>query len=667
MVDNNHIDGRTTRRKRKSPPAATTTTKVPLREDGIEEEETSPNNNKKRKGKGRDIRNHRSGGPGNTPRPRLASQRLWESLRDDDTEEEEEEEEEENILSGDAEDVYNGENTLYAGHTPGGMATTDDEQEEGYTTLHAGHAPKEPVAVDDVDVDEEHILSAVHTPGMMPAAVEEGYMLHAGHTPHHHQFSSPPPDHGNNTFFGSPRRGPLANGEKKVNRRRDPTDDHGEFDSIMESEGFSMVSLGTLPSAKQQRQQQQQQLDDQQPRNTKNKNNKRRSRLARIVSLGLALQDVFRQVPIDHFASTRERLMGIFGGGGGAGDLRIGLKLGERFARETSTTIPVDHDREGELEMKRREADWQREREEVAREIDMANTSQVIVIDSSRVSENGASSSSSDREEENEEKEEEDDIWQQEGNSSTHDDHQRRGDGKKEKEIPKLTPSTFRSSDEVGTFSPAYWVAGNNNVPFLGRSEIRKLREQEYDLSFLLQSPPPTNDGPVVEEGEGETQVGEEGEGEEEAPVDEETEQEEVPVDEERAEETTDEPNEKIIMPDSKAENEAVAKRRKEGTKKKKNNKRGNFSDDQYVILRRLYRKTRDHPGLFPYRRTAEREAVIGDWVWTSDGRHGTPVTRDQFSIVDQFLLHLKGRYTEGEVHRRLISVVLAEQIRGGR
>ena len=31
----------------------------------------------------------------------------------------------------------------------------------------------------------------------------------------------------------------------------DPTDDHEEFDSIMESEGFTMVSLDTLPSAKQ--------------------------------------------------------------------------------------------------------------------------------------------------------------------------------------------------------------------------------------------------------------------------------------------------------------------------------------------------------------------------------------------------------------------------------
>ncbi|EFQ98276.1 hypothetical protein MGYG_01310 [Nannizzia gypsea CBS 118893] len=33
--------------------------------------------------------------------------------------------------------------------------------------------------------------------------------------------------------------------------RTDPTDEHREFDSIMESEGFSMVSLNTLPSARQ--------------------------------------------------------------------------------------------------------------------------------------------------------------------------------------------------------------------------------------------------------------------------------------------------------------------------------------------------------------------------------------------------------------------------------
>ncbi|OGM40157.1 AT DNA binding protein [Aspergillus bombycis] len=39
--------------------------------------------------------------------------------------------------------------------------------------------------------------------------------------------------------------------ESGVHATNDPTDEHREFDSIMESEGFSMVSLDTLPSAKQ--------------------------------------------------------------------------------------------------------------------------------------------------------------------------------------------------------------------------------------------------------------------------------------------------------------------------------------------------------------------------------------------------------------------------------
>ena len=42
------------------------------------------------------------------------------------------------------------------------------------------------------------------------------------------------------------------NGYDQQRTRDDPTDDHQEFDSILESEGFSMVSISSLPSAQQQ-------------------------------------------------------------------------------------------------------------------------------------------------------------------------------------------------------------------------------------------------------------------------------------------------------------------------------------------------------------------------------------------------------------------------------
>ena len=50
----------------------------------------------------------------------------------------------------------------------------------------------------------------------------------------------------------SPQKGrPKSPSKGVLPRSRDPTLQHNEFDSIMESEGFSMVSLGSIPSARQ--------------------------------------------------------------------------------------------------------------------------------------------------------------------------------------------------------------------------------------------------------------------------------------------------------------------------------------------------------------------------------------------------------------------------------
>lgn len=84
--------------------------------------------------------------------------------------------------------------------------------------------------------------------------------LHAGHTPRPSSRLYPTPtpsshvdeDAAENRNHISPPGGrgrvvPLST----TRRLKDPTTDHREFDSIVEGEGFSMVSLDTLPSAKQ--------------------------------------------------------------------------------------------------------------------------------------------------------------------------------------------------------------------------------------------------------------------------------------------------------------------------------------------------------------------------------------------------------------------------------
>ncbi|KAJ5240072.1 hypothetical protein N7468_004691 [Penicillium chermesinum] len=81
------------------------------------------------------------------------------------------------------------------------------------------------------------------------------------------------------------------------------------------------------------------------------------------------------------------------------------------------------------------------------------------------------------------------------------------------------------------------------------------------------------------------------------------------------------------------------------------------------------------HPERFPYYDTPGRAQILGDWIWTSDGHHGVPITEMQFAVIDRFvheLSHADVQYggsgqvewTEAELHRRLISIIIGEQIR---
>ncbi|OJJ75911.1 hypothetical protein ASPBRDRAFT_115712 [Aspergillus brasiliensis CBS 101740] len=102
------------------------------------------------------------------------------------------------------------------------------------------------------------------------------------------------------------------------------------------------------------------------------------------------------------------------------------------------------------------------------------------------------------------------------------------------------------------------------------------------------------------------------------------------------------------------------------------------FSDDHYRLLHRLYRSAKLYPERFPYHPGPGRSDMIGDWIWTSDGVYGVPVTELQFGIVDRFAQQLSQAdlkaggtgqipWTEADVHRRLISIIIGEQIRQDR
>ncbi|KAJ5625720.1 hypothetical protein N7510_002029 [Penicillium lagena] len=103
--------------------------------------------------------------------------------------------------------------------------------------------------------------------------------------------------------------------------------------------------------------------------------------------------------------------------------------------------------------------------------------------------------------------------------------------------------------------------------------------------------------------------------------------------------------------------------------------KLGHFSDVHYNALRRVYRTAKRFPERFQYYDAPGRARIIGDWIWTSDGHHGVPITQLQFAIIDRFTQGLSRAdvqsggdghvyWTEADLHRRLISIIIGEQIR---
>jgi hypothetical protein len=101
----------------------------------------------------------------------------------------------------------------------------------------------------------------------------------------------------------------------------------------------------------------------------------------------------------------------------------------------------------------------------------------------------------------------------------------------------------------------------------------------------------------------------------------------------------------------------------------------GYFTDDHYVALRRLYRKAKNHPELFPYSPTPYRTAMLGQWMRSPDGVHCRRITEIQIAIVDRFIQDLvkggrqKGStghvgWSEEELVRRLFSIIVGEQVR---
>jgi hypothetical protein len=101
----------------------------------------------------------------------------------------------------------------------------------------------------------------------------------------------------------------------------------------------------------------------------------------------------------------------------------------------------------------------------------------------------------------------------------------------------------------------------------------------------------------------------------------------------------------------------------------------GYFSDAHYIALRRIYETAKRYPERFQYFDSPGRAAIIGDWIWTSDGHHGVPITEIQFAIIDRFAQELSRAdiqyggsgqidWTEADLHRRLISIIIGEQIR---
>ncbi|KAL4878656.1 hypothetical protein BJY04DRAFT_229690 [Aspergillus karnatakaensis] len=104
----------------------------------------------------------------------------------------------------------------------------------------------------------------------------------------------------------------------------------------------------------------------------------------------------------------------------------------------------------------------------------------------------------------------------------------------------------------------------------------------------------------------------------------------------------------------------------------------GPFTDNHYSLLRHIYHRAKHSPQLFPPHPGTAHKPIIGDYIWTSDNNYGVPITELQFAIVYRFRRELAAldrkaggdgrvRWTDAELHRRLVSVIIGEQIREDR
>lgn len=763
------------------------------------------------------------------------------------------------------------------------MGRSDDLSPEKASPSEEGHA-----RVVGIETTPTRSLSPTEDE---PAASLPLNTLHAGHTPRPRRVYPSPTspshveDHAQHSTGGRTRQSNGISSERDI---ADPTEEHREFDTIMESEGFSMVSLDTLASAKsgnlapvlgsartglkrsserqnvnfgEERQNTRSPLSEKPNTSppTKTQTSQRSSAkkfseqtpagdgissappapaapsqapakkrtllsLARVVQTGLALQGILkrqkaasklkspfsspqrsggrdRSEEMDNPRMRLERLFSDFGAETQR-ELRAGLRFGEQLVQRQIESERLRRNRsEGGEDVGReavarqptpvrapdsarakREAAWQREREEVSRRIEMAGSDQVIVIDS-----DADAPQQTESHEVLDDDDDDGDIWQQEARNheSNYGRRNRRAarSSNREKEIkPRDDDPSIQSS--VNDMSTRDWATRHEDFPPLGRSRLSMLRDEAVDLSAILrpkdtpntrqyyaktpqgsnqrtqprdherqdeaQSSPsqarveqdPAAD-PTVEEFE--QQEDEDNEGEEEVqPLSEHEsvgkepvytpqatstprfswfhrvtgaftpalwrtrrqEQEEQPSEPEDAHDEVPDHHQRETSADKQtpiAEPQRHLKRKRDEaadgeepsieqdetslqppeTKKLKSKHfrqrplalSGYFTDDHYVALKRLYKLAKRSPHRFPYHPTTRREEMIGDWLWTSDGEHGLPITKIQFGIIDEFVHELREAeiaaggsgevgWSEDELHKRLFSIIVGEQIR---
>ncbi|KAL2834914.1 hypothetical protein BDW59DRAFT_168272 [Aspergillus cavernicola] len=669
-------------RKRSRP--STTTMMIPLKDDS----EQTPRRPRGRPRKSGALdATPRSGGPGNTPgpggnseqkrrrgRPRKhqpdsaptgteLERRSWSPLN----------------LTGDADSddgFYDNEGQDIPFEVPDQMDLPEpdlaDENRNARPTFEPNYSTPNGDAIDRFNSQQAH--DDLHsTPSKMPSPTRDleapspENSMHAGHTPMPPRMypapSSPSLVDDERQVHNQSAREISAIASKPTIRANDPTNEHREFDSIMESEGFSMVSLNTLPSVRQdaltsnsklakgslkpfleretngviKRKSQVLEHSPEQdfapnpspnpmpspakalvefplPRASSHSSTTRLAlsspfptkstsipqrqsclRLAKLVRAGITLERVLSRsnpanspgMAVPDFMEPRQRLEVTFCGLNPDSQrlLRAALGLGQVLAirrrmaelrspqrkalieeysemEEELDSPHLEHttqyvsrtpnrqydgavDSSPSTEMKRRFAEWQRERDAISRTIQMANSSQVIVIGSDastspiserldnadadqslwirQAEEEQQEQQQQEEEEEVEEEMEEEEVEEEEVEEEVEedgidqegrdysvdaDDDDGYEDIWQEQAQDEGTPnrgSMLEPQDDVQsspwkggstpadreygrTFSPTYWVDGQGKVPFLGQSRVRELREQEVDISTLLRA-----------------------------------------------------------------------------------------------------------------------------------------------------------------------------------